>query len=1451
MRKATITKTALLLAATAAIMAAPAHATAAAHGRAADSRDKAVIEAADAVASLAADNATADKISAAAQADPAMAAYADALRTKTLDKGHALKTAAAEALARYAKDCSPKAEARALYALANVYATMFNRQSIPAIEKAIAAARRDRSPGSDARLTLYELTRLYLLYNLADGEDPMRYPELFSLEKRALECYENRPDSRDKAEAYQILAVMKNYTSFPDDFNHAQETILLADPATDRSRYEYSDQTGLTTNSNYYYTQSLAIFRRVLGREHPDALVPWINYLMSRAGKDGGSSIVASADSAVAAAEKCFTMGQTNPDEIKIMRDYIAAACGYPLRFSWKYDGILATLRGFYGEENPNYLITLTTMANALSLAAAQSGLQQDFYNVEKEYERVAAKAYVGHPGQFVIDETTFLYAYERHDPTAFKAKLDYLAGIVMNPQNKPSWKLVAAGRQISYTYYRYGMNEKAAEVARQDIRNVDLLAGGGMPPVKATVQYDLMTSLQNTGASQEEIKRQYAKTINTYAETGLSTSIPVMNYCRYLNGINDLEEVKTQLKALLRLDDISQNPLDRAYVQLSLGQTMLNTGKFDTDSLRAICSQAAPVYMAGTQAMNHETVLGYVYLANIYSYIDKELFIKTLEKGWETAQEVCLIDDASRQDIFNALFTAYLNTGRDKDAERINEQQIATFDTPELQNSYSYIEFLWNRYTIAVWRTPNDPIKTMPVLMDIYPIIKKIYDVGQSQDVIYNSGSMFLTASLDMIIKSKIWLDNYMDSYKMTYETAGKFKEYIDYANNIISAADKQFVPVMANLVNGFPTYAASYEYRLMPTYVNLIQTLFQWHAYVKHDREQSLHYMKLIAEVNELQHTPWLTDNTMAEYYIKEKDYDDAYTYLRRCKSQMEHFSVFNQIALEANMAHAASQINLDDEAVEASLAHSKRIRSYVLGSFDYMASNEREQFLNTYGNTGVWINSLLNRRPDRLSGPAYDAALFDKGLLLHSWERLKRSIMRSGDKEIIAKLDTLDFLKKQLSATEGNVKDFNYGLKYGEMQTAIDRLEKELAWRTAKFRSDTMRVATWQEVQARLGDGEAAIEFIQTDSVLAALVLRKGYETPRYVRLGNAMDCYKILDAVADMPAQTKARRLYTYGRSRLYEMIWQPMEECLQGVKTVYYSPTAFLHRVAFAAIPVDKDTRLIDRYDLRYLSTTAQLLRGRHTLKARSAAVFGGMYYSPEHAYLAEGGQSAEYRAAMEETFPYLGETRAEAETISDDMKDGGIDIKRYVAENATEPNFYALDGQSTDIIHLATHGFYIDEKDVAANAFLANHPGDRYSSMQRTGLTFDGANATWLGQKKPDREDGILTAAELSTLDLGRAQLVTLSACETALGDYSTEGVYGLQRGFKEAGARTLILSLWNVSDRATSLFMQDFYSRWLAGMSKHDAFTQAVTNLRTTHPDPFFWAAFVMLDPE
>jgi CHAT domain-containing protein len=101
-------------------------------------------------------------------------------------------------------------------------------------------------------------------------------------------------------------------------------------------------------------------------------------------------------------------------------------------------------------------------------------------------------------------------------------------------------------------------------------------------------------------------------------------------------------------------------------------------------------------------------------------------------------------------------------------------------------------------------------------------------------------------------------------------------------------------------------------------------------------------------------------------------------------------------------------------------------------------------------------------------------------------------------------------------------------------------------------------------------------------------------------------------------------------------------------------------------------------------------------------------------------------------------------------------------------------------------------------------------------------------------------------------MDLLGAQLVVLSACSTALGEINdSEGVFGLQRAFKLAGAETLIVSLWNVSDKATSVLMTSFYEKWLSGKSKQEAFKDAQKQLRANpeYSSPFYWAAFVMID--
>ena len=136
--------------------------------------------------------------------------------------------------------------------------------------------------------------------------------------------------------------------------------------------------------------------------------------------------------------------------------------------------------------------------------------------------------------------------------------------------------------------------------------------------------------------------------------------------------------------------------------------------------------------------------------------------------------------------------------------------------------------------------------------------------------------------------------------------------------------------------------------------------------------------------------------------------------------------------------------------------------------------------------------------------------------------------------------------------------------------------------------------------------------------------------------------------------------------------------------------------------------------------------------------------------------------------------------------------------------------------------------------------------------MIRSGLILAGAQQAWSTGKAPEnREDGILTAYEISQMNLSGTELVVLSACETGLGDIEgNEGVYGLQRAFKIAGAKYLIMSLWKVNDLSTREFMTAFYTQWLEnGTTIPDAFRVAQQNMKAKYKDPYHWAGFVLVE--
>jgi CHAT domain-containing protein len=177
------------------------------------------------------------------------------------------------------------------------------------------------------------------------------------------------------------------------------------------------------------------------------------------------------------------------------------------------------------------------------------------------------------------------------------------------------------------------------------------------------------------------------------------------------------------------------------------------------------------------------------------------------------------------------------------------------------------------------------------------------------------------------------------------------------------------------------------------------------------------------------------------------------------------------------------------------------------------------------------------------------------------------------------------------------------------------------------------------------------------------------------------------------------------------------------------------------------------------------------------------------------------------------------------------LQDYGWQINSHLGVDASEANLKA--SRSPAVLHIATHGFFLAGGGQSAN------------SMIRSGILLAGVK----NKSKQTVEDGILTAYEATILNLQNTRLVVLSACETGLGEVRNgEGVYGLQRGFKVAGAQNLLMSLWKVDDYATALLMTEFYKAWSQDNNIHLAFKKAQQKLRIQYDHPYYWASFILL---
>ncbi len=569
-------------------------------------------------------------------------------------------------------------------------------------------------------------------------------------------------------------------------------------------------------------------------------------------------------------------------------------------------------------------------------------------------------------------------------------------------------------------------------------------------------------------------------------------------------------------------------------------------------------------------------------------------------------------------------------------------------------------------------------------------------------------------------------------------------------------------------------------------------------------------------------------------------------------------------------------------------------------VSESSKFMSEQERDFFLNTgiSSNFDIYNSFFLDNvtKDKRLSGIVYDNALSLKSQLLKSTLVIRKTVLQSNDKEFISLYNKMNAVGKLLAR--------QYTLPLEKRRTDILKLEeqknnyeKKLTRKSQYFASvSDAEKLNRKDIQKSLSENETAIEFInfkyhdskfQTNKIYYyALILRKNYQFPKAVFLFEEKKLQNLLHRNPELSEYNYIKKLYdpkSKSAAELFKLVWKPFENELKNSENVYISPSGLLNRISFDALPVDTANLLSDKYKIIYTVSTSEICNktSLYQKDIKNSVLFGGIQYemSPEEmlkqAQKFKSGFSSYNRLNINIdnsstlhsiisdsltrglSWSFLPGSLDEAVEIKDVILKKDIDVKIFKGTEGSEEQFKVLEKEAPSIIHISTHGFYFgnDEESETVKSMISENVKFAHSDnpLLRSGFILAGGNRAFQGKEIPAGvEDGVLTALEISQLNLFNTKLAVLSACQTGLGDVKGhEGVYGLQRSFKMAGVEYLLFSLWEVPDKTTKELMEDFYKNWFDGDEIRTAFKKAQNQLKEKYAgvpgSAFAWAAFVL----
>lgn len=598
-------------------------------------------------------------------------------------------------------------------------------------------------------------------------------------------------------------------------------------------------------------------------------------------------------------------------------------------------------------------------------------------------------------------------------------------------------------------------------------------------------------------------------------------------------------------------------------------------------------------------------------------------------------------------------------------------------------------------------------------------------------------------------------------------------------------------------------------------------------------------------------------------SEAYFMLKRYDDAYAtfseYVETSRNKYgETSGTYSQALFTlANIEGARGNINEADSLFRMSM-NSLLVNMKQL--WRYSTPSQREQFwmetLNNLSGMAAFAVKCGNFDSE-LTETCYNALLFSKSLLLETEKSVVDIIRKEGTNDDIANYRNLLAVNNRLLVLRNNY-EYNK-LEIDSLTIQQRELEQQLSHKCQSYNEyETYLDINYEKVRNSLADHEVVVDFsdYQTeDSVrqYAAYIYDKDKSHPLLVKCFDQQQLDSLLDGMQNFT-------LYNYEQlqDRASKLIWNPIEASIAKGSTVYYIPSGVMHGIALEALPLSDGTTLGQHYDFVRLTSAREIVNAHHSSKInRTATLYGGLQYSLDPQKMEEESKAygksdlaglvrSEYGVSG---FKDLRNTKDEVKKIEKTLVDNGFSVKAYLGSKGNAESFVALDGKSPSIVHIATHGFYYTPDEAKDKDFLRGYT----DAMSLSGLVFAGGNAAWLGKKNADGVlGGVLTANDIANLDFKGTDLLVLSACKTGQGKVTAEGVFGLQRAFKKAGVGTIIMSLWNVDDKVTSEFMVAFYEQLTDkanNWNKRKAFEQTKEIIRKEHPDPYYWAAFVMLD--